>query len=182
MTSRVFVFGSNLAGIHGAGSAKEAHLKWGAQWGEGIGRTGMAYAIPTKDENLKVLPLGRIADHVQVFLDYAAQHKDLQFQVVAIGCGLAGFQPKEIAPLFKVVSENVTLPPEFLEANWREMNKTSANEKKKNWTCHAQNSLGHGVLQIQNKTEEEAKRIAEQYTDRHFPKGEFFLEERKSSE
>lgn len=124
MTSRVFVFGSNLAGIHGAGSAKEAHLKWGAKWGEGIGRTGSSYAIPTKDERLGVLPLGRIADHVQVFIDYATAHPEIQFQVVAIGCGLAGFQPYQIAPFFRDVPENVTLPPAFLEANWREVNKT----------------------------------------------------------
>lgn len=114
--NKIFVFGSNLAGIHGAGSAKEAHLKWGAKWGEGIGRTGQAYAIPTKDEKLRPLPIEKIEDHVKVFLDYTFQHKDLEFQVVAIGCGLAGFQPYQIAPLFRYASNNVTLPLEFLGA------------------------------------------------------------------
>ena len=36
----IFVFGSNLAGMHGGGAARIAHEKFGAEWGVGVGRTG----------------------------------------------------------------------------------------------------------------------------------------------
>lgn len=113
MSDHIFVFGSNLAGRHGAGSALYARHNYGAQYGEGVGRTGNAYAIPTKDAALKVLPLERIRHHVEVFLDYARSHPATQFQVVAIGCGLAGYDPDEIAPMFKDAPRNCMLPKEF---------------------------------------------------------------------
>ena len=109
----IFVFGSNLAGRHGKGSALEAMERWNAVWGEGIGRTGGAYAIPTKDERLQTLPLSRIRSHVEVFIDYAWAHPHLTFIVVAIGCGLAGYRPDQIAPMFKHAPKNCRLPREF---------------------------------------------------------------------
>ena len=109
----IFVFGSNLAGRHGAGSAKHAMQVWGAEYGVGIGRTGNAYAIPTKDQQLKVLPLYYIQHHVAEFLAYARQHSHLTFKVVAIGCGLASYKPEQIAPMFEGAPENVELPTEF---------------------------------------------------------------------
>lgn len=88
----IFVFGSNLAGRHGKGAALCARNEHGAQYGVGFGRTGNAYAIPTKDRQLRVLPLSVIAAYVADFLDYAQAHPDLAFQVTKIGCGLAGYQ------------------------------------------------------------------------------------------
>jgi hypothetical protein len=111
--NEIFVFGSNLAGRHGAGSAKEALLNWGAEYGKGVGRQGDSYAIPTKDTNLKVLPLTEIRNHVADFLLYALEHPELEFKVVAIGCGLAGYSPWEIAPMFAFCPPNVTRPKEF---------------------------------------------------------------------
>lgn len=113
MSVRIFVFGSNLAGIHGAGSAKFAVSNYGASYGVGVGRTGMAYAIPTKDENLRTLPLVRIRGHVESFVRYAIAHPDVEFDVVAIGCGLAGYEPRDIAPMFHDAPENVHLPESF---------------------------------------------------------------------
>ncbi len=113
----VFVFGSNLAGKHGAGSAAHAKKYYGAILGEGIGRQGNSYAIPTKDTNLKVLPLEKIKPHVEVFYDYARAHFWESFNVVAIGCGLAGYTPQEISPLFKDPPENVNLPEAFIMLN-----------------------------------------------------------------
>lgn len=110
----VFVFGSNLAGKHGAGSAKEAARFYGAERGVGQGRTGNAYAIPTKDEKLKTLSLQTIEDYVQRFITYAKQHPELTFNIVAIGCGLAGYRPEEIAPMFRDVPSNCNLPKEFI--------------------------------------------------------------------
>lgn len=101
MTPRqIFVFGSNLAGRHGKGAALEARQKWGAVYGVGHGRTGNAYAIPTKDENLRTLPLNLIAEYVWHFVTYARHHPELRFLLTPIGCGLAGYVPAQIAPMF----------------------------------------------------------------------------------
>jgi len=109
----IFVFGSNLAGIHGAGSALEAVRFHGARRGIGQGRWGLSYAIPTKGYRLEILPLNDIRHHVNEFLQYARNNPDLTFNVVAIGCGLAGYTPAEIAPMFRGASRNVMLPAEF---------------------------------------------------------------------
>lgn len=106
--TRVFVFGSNLAGIHGAGSALEAKKNWGAIQGQGSGRQGNSYAIPTKYRPSKVLMLSYIEQYIYYFIRYAAEHPEDQFEVVDIGCGLAGYKPEQIAPMFKGAPSNVT--------------------------------------------------------------------------
>lgn len=113
--TRIFVFGSNLAGRHGRGAALYARNHHGAIYGQGVGRQGDSYAIPTKDKFLHSLPLDEIYQHIADFLTYAREHPDLTFKVTPIGCGLAGFNPWEIAPGFKDSPENVALPAEFLE-------------------------------------------------------------------
>lgn len=105
----IFVFGSNLAGRHGKGAALEAVRNWGAIRGCGAGAQGRSYAIPTKDGSLKKMPLGEIKPHVSMFLNWARDHPDDQFIVTAIGCGLAGYDPKDIAPMFSAATENVFL-------------------------------------------------------------------------
>ncbi len=112
----IFVFGSNLRGRHGKGAALQAVKYYGAIYGQGVGRQGDAYAIPTKDGNLFPLPLAEIARHVAIFLDYANRQNRDRFHVTAIGCGLAGYTPQQIAPLFEFVPSNVFLPQEFKEA------------------------------------------------------------------
>lgn len=109
----IFVFGSNLAGRHGAGAALEAKKKHGAIYGLGRGHHGNSYAIPTKDHNLKTLPLNEIKFYVNTFLLFAKENPDMMFNVTAIGCGLAGYKPYDIAPMFKDHPENVILPQEF---------------------------------------------------------------------
>lgn len=110
----VFVFGSNLAGRHGKGAALFARQERGAIYGVGQGRTGNAYAIPTKDTNLRTLPLSEIARYVAVFLDYARRNPDLTFEVTRIGCGLAGYTDSDIAPMFADAPENCKLPREWV--------------------------------------------------------------------
>ena len=110
---RIFTFGSNLAGRHGKGAAFTALREHGAVYGVGVGRTGNAYAIPTKGRKLEVLPLDMIEDYVTDFIEYAKAHPELQFQLTAIGCGLAGYRPEQIAPMFKAAPLNVEQPPEF---------------------------------------------------------------------
>lgn len=112
--SQVFVFGSNEAGIHGAGAAKVA-LAFGAEMYKGFGFGGNTFAIPTKDWAIKSLPLETIKHYVDRFLVAAKMYEDLEFLVTKIGCGLAGYQVADIAPMFKeaVDIENVHLPEEF---------------------------------------------------------------------
>lgn len=101
-TSRIFVFGSNLLGRHGKGAALRAKMRYGAEYGTPIGFVGQSYAIPTKDINLNSLPLDQIDEFVKQFLIFSTTHPELQFNVTQIGCGLAGYKPKDIAPLFNV--------------------------------------------------------------------------------
>jgi hypothetical protein len=112
----VFVFGSNLAGRHGKGAALHA-MTLGAVRGTGEGRMGQTYALPTKDHHLRTLPLEEIERRsVANFLAYAAEHPDETFQLTPVGCGLAGYSPEQIAPMFRRAPPNVTLPAEFIAA------------------------------------------------------------------
>lgn len=110
---KIFVFGSNLAGRHGAGSAKEAVKNWGAIYGQGVGLQGNSYAIPTKDRKLKTMDLYDIQVYVTNFITFATHNPEMEFHVVEIGCGLAGYTPKQIAPMFIRAPDNVILPENF---------------------------------------------------------------------
>lgn len=101
----IFVFGSNSQGAHMGGAARVAQEKFGAVWGIGEGLQGKSYAIPTMEG------LENLAPAVQRFTTFARQHKELKFLVTAIGCGIAGYQPDEIAPFFL---EAAHLPNVFL--------------------------------------------------------------------
>jgi hypothetical protein len=124
--SDVFVFGSNLAGRHGAGAALYARRNHGAIYGIGVGRQNNSYAIPTKDCTLNSLPLPVIEHYVYEFLEYAIYNPQDRFIVTAIGTGLAGFTVEQIAPMFSYMQgfSNVVLPAKFLEY-YRRVNDTS---------------------------------------------------------
>jgi hypothetical protein len=115
MTAEIFVFGSNLAGRHGKGAALHARQKYGAVYGVGVGRTGSAYAIPTKDHSIQTLPLESILPYVESFLHYANEHSELTFLVTRVGCGLAGYKDSDIAPMFYGAPSNCKLPEEWKE-------------------------------------------------------------------
>lgn len=102
----VFVFGSNEAGIHGAGDAKHALQLYGAVLGKGLGHYGNSYALPTKSPGLKTLRGQVVREYVEIFLAYAKEHTELSFMVTRIGCGLAGFKDSQIAPMFADAPEN----------------------------------------------------------------------------
>lgn len=106
----IFVFGSNLRGAHGAGAALWARQHRGAITGQGEGLQGQSYGIPTKDHNIRTLPLMEISKHVRVFLDFAEAHPELTFEVTAIGTGLAGYKHSDIAPMFVTSPANCVLP------------------------------------------------------------------------
>lgn len=120
--NEVFVFGSNLSGIHGAGAAKLALNRFGAVWGSGKGIQGKSYAIPTKDFNVySKLSIDKIKHYVDIFIIFAKELKDVTFFVTEIGCELAGYKPENIAPLFvdAMDVENIYLPERF----WKILNK-----------------------------------------------------------
>ena len=112
--NEIFVFGSNLAGAHGGGAARIAFERFGAVMGQGVGLQGQSYAIPTMQGGVDT-----IQPYVDEFIVFARKHPDLTFLVTRIGCGIAGFTPAEIAPLFAgaVDVENIHLPMDF----WKEL-------------------------------------------------------------
>ena len=105
--NEIFVFGSNLAGMHGGGAARIAYEEFGAKWGVGVGRTGQCYAIPTMQGGVET-----IKPYVDEFIEYAKRHPELTFLVTRIGCGIAGFTDEQMAPLFAAARDlqNVALP------------------------------------------------------------------------
>ena len=109
--NEIFVFGSNIRGMHGGGAARVANMKFGAEWGVGEGITGQCYALPTMEGGVDY-----IAGKVQNFIACAKAHPELKFFVTKIACGIAGFTIEEIGPLFAdaIDMENVILPKEFV--------------------------------------------------------------------
>ena len=115
--NEVFVFGSNLAGRHGKGAAKTA-MNWGAKYGKAEGLQGQTYALPTVNQLVtKKLPLHEIEMFVKNFIQFAKDNPDKEFLVTEVGCGLAGYFPREIAPLFKeaIGIKNIHLPINFIQ-------------------------------------------------------------------
>lgn len=113
----IFVFGSNLAGRHGKGAALEAAKRYGAERGVGEGRTGQAYALPTKDERLKVRPWDDVCRSIQTFLEHAANEgRDEIFLLTPVGCGLAGFKAQDVWGVLKShgVPKNVVLSAHWI--------------------------------------------------------------------
>lgn len=110
---RIFVFGSNLPGVHGAGAARYAVDHHGAKYGQGVGLQGSSYAIPTKDYRIDTLSLQDIEPHVKVFVQFAKAHPELDFDLTPIGCGLAGYRRDQIRPLFGDLPDNVYLTPSW---------------------------------------------------------------------
>lgn len=109
----IFVFGSNLEGMHGGGAALLAYNKFGAVWGQGVGLQGNSYGIPTMHGGVDA-----ISPYVNEFIAFAREHAGLKFLVTEIGCGIAGFTVEEIAPLFRPALdvENIYLPERFVDA------------------------------------------------------------------
>jgi hypothetical protein len=105
-----FCFGSNISGRHGKGAALTARNKYGAVYGVGYGKQGDSFAIPTKDENLRVLSLALIKQYVDKFIIYALKHPEEIFYCTRIGCGLSGYKDHQIGPMFIGAPDNCILP------------------------------------------------------------------------
>ena len=106
---QIFVFGSNIMGFHGGGAAYIAMKKFGAIYGQGDGLQGQSYAISSMEG------LEKMSKHVDEFIHFASLHPELTFLVTRIGCGIAGYSPIEVSPLFinAVDMENIWLPQDF---------------------------------------------------------------------
>ena len=118
----IFVFGSNTAGIHGAGAAKHAMLYEGAILRQGYGMAGNSFAIPTKDHKILTLPLDKIQMYVTEFKKFAqavhipgSDKQSHEFKVTRIGCGLAGYHDSDIAPMFLGSPDNC-----YFDTEWRQ--------------------------------------------------------------
>lgn len=98
----IFVFGSNLLGVHGAGAAKAAYDHYGADWGKGVGLSGSSYAIPTKAAPRRgaELSLEIIKGHVAKFANWVLYTAPNEFFLTRVGCGLAGYKDEQVAPIF----------------------------------------------------------------------------------
>ena len=121
----IFVFGSNLEGIHAAGAARTARLKFGAIEGQGVGPQGQSYAIPTMQGGVET-----IKPYVDDFINLAREWDQNTFYVTRIGCGIAGFTDEEIAPLFADAIDlyNVRLPKSFVDVIRRLKEKSNSSE------------------------------------------------------
>ena len=115
--NEIFVFGANLSGNHGAGAAKLAKDKFGAVQGIGEGFTGQCYALPTKDENIETLSIIEIYKHIEILHQEVENNRDKFFIITAVGCGLAGYIAKDIAPMFEsfINFDNISLPQSFVD-------------------------------------------------------------------
>lgn len=112
---QVFVFGSNEAGIHGAGAARQAYEQFGACMGVGEGPTGQCYAFPTLDKNFKKRSIKDLQHSVRRFFAYARITPEKTFLLTPVGTGLAGYGIEEMKKLFKNAPKNVVKPKEFIE-------------------------------------------------------------------
>jgi hypothetical protein len=110
----IFVFGSNASGAHGGGAARFAYDRFGAVWGQSEGLQGQSYGIDTMSG------LAVLQEQARRFVDFATQHPELRFLLTEVGCGIAGYEPAEVAGFFAATPANVVLPESFTEALQRE--------------------------------------------------------------
>lgn len=116
---RVFVFGSNLLGLHGGGAARYAYDKLGAKWGKGEGLMGNCYALPTCYRPGEPVTLLELAVYIDNFINFARVYPELQFFVSKVGCGLAGIDENIVAEIFHDLDapDNCDLPPSWRYTN-----------------------------------------------------------------
>lgn len=109
----IFVFGSNLGGLHGLGAAMIAKRFFGAEHGVGEGLTGLSYAIATKDRFIRTLSLPEIRRHVNAFVEFTLEHPEMKFFVTKVGTGLAKYKDHQIAPMFRGAGSNCSFAEQW---------------------------------------------------------------------
>lgn len=124
--NQIFVFGSNLSGIHAKGAAEIAHEKFAAEWGVGEGLTGKCYAFPTKAHDVKTpLTFKQMHNKMPAFWRAVQDNRNLDFFVTAVGTGYSRNSPTQMAFLFSqaFLFDNVFLPKEW----WRILSEVAKN-------------------------------------------------------
>lgn len=108
----IFVFGSNVEGMHNGGAAYYALQHFGAKFGQAEGIQGQSYAIPTDGNSFEEL-----AKAVERFTEYVVFHPQNKFMLTAVGTGNAGYEVRQIAPLFRQAYAfgNVYVPRSFMQ-------------------------------------------------------------------
>ena len=88
--NQIFVFGSNLAGHHLGGAARQAFENFGAAWGIGEGLTGNCYAFPTLDKDFRRRTINNLWDSVRKLYKCCRENPGKDFMLTRVGCGIAG--------------------------------------------------------------------------------------------
>ena len=116
----IFVFGSNPEGRHGAGSAAFAARNFGAKYGEGVGLTGDAYALPTTElrpwlqsgpaGHRQSISLDTIQFYISELYQCCREHPDKIFKVAYRNqpdeVTLCGYSGRELMGAFREAAEN----------------------------------------------------------------------------
>lgn len=126
--NEIFVFGSNTKGLHAGGAAYYASKLFGAEWGVSEGPTGRTYAIPTCTPSIEKVSVNELKNSIDRFIQYAKENPTLNFLVTPIGCGIAGWNVADVAPMFEAAKSlpNVSLPESF----WKYFLETKTNNQK----------------------------------------------------
>ena len=111
---QILVFGCHELGKHYSGYAQTALHHFGAKLGQGEGRQGQSYGIPTIAKNGEVLDVNLIQNYINKFKQYAKSNPHLEFYLTEIGCGFANFSVNQIGPLFKNSPTNIYFPRSFV--------------------------------------------------------------------
>lgn len=111
--NEIFVFGSNLAGKHLGGAAKQAKEMFGASDGVGEGLTGKCYAFPTLDSRFKKVTKRKLMISIFKLYICCLEFPKRKFLLTKVGCGIAGFKEDKIKSIFKNYPENLILPSDW---------------------------------------------------------------------
>ncbi len=135
--NQIFVFGSNLNGNHAGGAAADAVQYFGAINGQAVGLQGQSYAIPTLGKDMEQLSVSDIEKYVKDLVKFAIKNPDKEFIITPIGCGIAGFKPEEIGPLFNNHPDNLIMPVEFEPFRYIEGYKAMDEDVKGKYSCRS---------------------------------------------
>lgn len=108
--NQIFIFGSNLAGNHAGGAARQAAEQFGAEDGIGEGLTGSCYAYPTLDGNLRQRSWPDLQEARDRLYATARALPEKTFLLTKVGCGIAGYAEEDMKVLFRDTPDNILKP------------------------------------------------------------------------
>lgn len=111
--NQIIVVGTNLAGKHLGGAARQAHNDFGLVWGVGEGLYGKTYAFPTLTEDFGKRAIASLQESVRKLYQCCNDNQDKQFLLTPVGTGIAGYAVNEMKALFTNPPTNLVLPEEF---------------------------------------------------------------------